>query len=105
MRQFELRTYHLCAEEAAVAYLPHWIRHIDSLKLFGVETHAFFSAPSAPRDVVAIISFAEDADPEAVTQDYMQSDSFKEDMTGFDVSQIVSVDTLLLVPGTGSPLT
>ena len=105
MRQFELRTYRLRTAEAAVTYLPLWVRHIHGLKLFGVETHAFFSVPSAPRNRVAIISFAEDADPEAVTQDYMQSDAFKGDMTGFDVSQIVSVDALLLVPGTGSPLT
>ena len=105
MRQYELRTYHLRTEEAAVAYLPHWVRHISSLKLFDVATHAFFSVSSAPRDVVAIISFAENADPKAVTQDYMQSDAFKGDMTGFDMSEIVSVDTLLLVPGTGSPLT
>lgn len=68
MRQYELRTYHLRTEEAAIAYLPHWVRHVKSLKFFGVETHAFFSAPSAPRDVVAIISFAEHADPEAVTK-------------------------------------
>ena len=104
MRKFELRTYHLRTEEAAINYLPHWVHHIKSLKLFGVETHAFFSAPAAPQDVVAIISFAENADPEAVTQEYMKSDAFKEDMSGFDMSQIVGVDTLLLVPGTGSPL-
>ena len=105
MRQYELRTYHLRTEEAARTYLPHWVRHIGSLKLFGVETHAFFSAPAAPLDVVAIISFKEDADPKAVTQAYMHSEAFREDMTGFDVSQIVGVDTILLIPGTGSPLT
>ena len=105
MRKFELRTYHLRTDEAAVTYLPHWKLHIKSLKRFGVETHAFFSSPSAPRDVVALISFAENVNPEIVTQEYMQSDDFKHDMTGFDVSQIECVDTLLLFPGEGSPLT
>ena len=75
------------------------------MKLFGVETHAFFSVPSAPQTVVALISFDEHADPEAVTRDYMESDSFKQDMQGFDVALIEGVETLLLEPGGGSPLT
>ena len=40
MRQFQLRTYHLRTKEAAAVYLPHWLLHVESLKLFGVETHA-----------------------------------------------------------------
>ena len=32
----------------------------------------FFSVPFTPRDVMAIISFAENADPETVTQEYME---------------------------------
>ena len=87
------------------AYLPDWVRHVRSLKLFGVETHAFFSVPSATQTIVALISFDEHADPEAVTSEYMQSDVFKEDMHGFDGAQIEGVDTLLLEPGEGSPLT
>ena len=105
MRTFELRTYHLRTEEAAATYLPYWKLHIESLRLVGVETHAFFSAPSEPRSVIALISFDEHADPEAVTREYMQSAALKADMTGFDVAQIDSVDILLLKPGEGSPLT
>lgn len=104
MRTFQLRTYHLRTEEAAAEYLPHWIRHIQSLALFGVETHGFFAAPSVPKDVVALISFGEGADPDKVTQEYMQSDAFKQDMSGFDVTLIEAVDTLLLKPSQGSPL-
>ena len=105
MRKYQLRTYRLRTAEAAAIYLPHWVRHVSSLKIFGVETHAFFSVPSAPQTVVALISFGERADPETVTREYMQSDAFKEDMQGFDVAQIEGVDTLLLEPGEGSPLT
>ena len=105
MRKFQLRTYHLRTEEAAAAYLPHWVLHVKSMKLFGVETHAFFSAPSAPRTVLALISFGENVDPEVVTREYMQSDAFKQDMSGFDVAQIEGVEILLLTPGDGSPLT
>ena len=105
MRQYQLRTYRLKTEEAAVNYLPHWKLHIRSLQLQGVETHAFFSVPSAPENVVALISFDEHVDPEVVTREYMESDAFKQDMHGFDVAQIDGVETLLLKPGAGSPLT
>ena len=104
MRTYQLRTYRLRTEEAAAIYLPHWVLHVRSLKLCGVETHAFFSVPSAPRNVVALISFDEHADPEAVTREYMASDAFQQDMHGFDIAQIEGVDTLLLKPGAGSPL-
>ena len=73
MRNCQLRTYRLQTEEAAATYLPRWKLHIESLKLVGVETHAFFSAPSEPRSVIALISFGDQADPEAVTREYMQS--------------------------------
>ncbi len=66
MRTSQLRTYLRC-EPAAVEYLPHWTQHIRSLALFGVETHGFFSAPSTPRDVIALISFGNGADLETVT--------------------------------------
>ena len=105
MRMYQLRTYRLRTEEAAAIYLPHWVLHVTSLKLFGVDTHGFFSVPSAPQTVVALISFDEHADHEAVTRAYMESDAFKEDMRGFDVEQIEGVQTLLLKPGEGSPLT
>lgn len=105
MRQYQLRTYRLRTAEAAAIYLPHWVLHIRSLKLCGVETHAFFSVPAAPETVVALISFDEHVDPEVVTRDYMESDAFKQDMAGFDVAQIEGVDTLLLSPMVGSPLT
>ena len=104
MRQFQFRTYHLRTEKAATAYMPHWPLHVKSLKLFGVETHAFFRAPSSPRDVVALISYGEHDDTELVEREYMQSDEFKADMAGFDVTLIERVDALLLVPGDGSPL-
>ncbi len=105
MRQYQLRTYCLKTKEAAADYLPHWELHVRSLKLHGVETHAFFSVPSAPETVIALISFDEHVDPEVVTREYMKSDAFKEDMHGFDVARIEGVETLLLKPGEGSPLT
>ena len=54
--------------------------------------------------MIALISSAEHDDPEMVTRNYMQSDALKQGMVGFDVSQIVGVDTVFLTPGKGSPL-
>jgi hypothetical protein len=105
MRKYQLRTYRLRTAAAATDYLPHWQLHVRSLKLYGVETHAFFSVPSAPQTVIALVSFDEHVDPEVVAGEYMKSDAFKEDMNGFDVAQIEGVETLLLKPGEGSPLT
>jgi hypothetical protein len=70
-----------------------------------VETHPFFSVPSAPQTVIALVSFDEHVDPEVVAGEYMKSDAFKADMNGFDVAQMEGVETLLLKPGEGSPLT
>ena len=63
MKLFQLRTHRLRTEEVAITYLPHWLLHIESLKLFGVETHAF-SQSLNPRIVLALINFAQGADLE-----------------------------------------
>ena len=104
MPLFQLRTYRLRTPEAAAAYLPHWERHVQSLQQFGVKTHGFFSVPAAPDTVLALVSMGDHLDPEFVTREYLQSDALKQDMAGFDMSQIEAVDTLTLVPGAGSPL-
>ncbi len=49
MRKYQLRTYRLKTEEAAAEYLPHWKLHVRSLKLLGVETHAFSQLPRHQR--------------------------------------------------------
>ena len=54
---------------------------------------------------MALVSFEEHVDPEVVTRVYMKNDAFKEGMNGFDVAQIEGVETLVLKPGKGSPLT
>ena len=104
MPLFQLRTYRLSTPEAAAAYLPRWERHVHSLKQFGVETHGFFSVPSAPDTVVALVSMDDHLDPEVVTHEYLQSDALKQDMAGFDRSQIEAVHTLTLTPGASSPV-
>ncbi|GAA3731956.1 SDR family NAD(P)-dependent oxidoreductase [Streptomyces tremellae] len=92
------RTYHLASESAVPDYLARWEAHVASLAEFHVTTHAFAPAPGDPKAVVALVSFRDGDDPEAVMRDYMRSDGFLTDMAGFDMAQIVRVDTLLLDP-------
>lgn len=104
MRQYQLRSYYFTSPSAAADYILRWQPHVDSLKLFNVETHGFFSTPEEPKRVVALVSYPSAADPDAVIRAYMQSEGFQADMAGFDMRQMVNVETLLLIPGDGSPL-
>jgi hypothetical protein len=101
---YQLRTYHLASPGAMADYLPRWQPHIESLRAFGVETHGFFSVPTDPCAVIALVSYADGTDPDAIIRAYMASDAFKADMAGFDMSQMRQVETLMLRPGYGSPL-
>lgn len=51
-----------------------------------------------------LVSYAEDADPGEVTQRYMQSSEFADDIRNFDVADIVGVETTALIPSASSPL-
>ncbi|MBS1166634.1 MAG: family containing protein [Proteobacteria bacterium] len=104
MTIYELRTYTLKSAKAAETYRAIWIKHIESLKAFGITTHGVFSVPSDPTKVVALVAYPEESDPVQVGGHYMASDLFKADMAGFDFSTFASVETTLLAPETFSPL-
>ena len=57
----------------------------------------------SPR-LFVLVSYAEDADPGEVTQRYMQSSEFADDIRNFDVADIVGVETTALIPSASSPL-
>lgn len=104
MSTFEIRTYTLKSAALAMAYRAIWIKHIESLQSFGITAHGVFSAPDDPLRVIALVSYAEGADPAEVTERYMASELFKADMAGFDFSDFVSVETTALIPAPFSPL-
>ncbi len=106
MRTFELRVYTLRTEEVLEFYRDTiYPRHLHSFPLFGVEAHGFWTAKAdvAPR-LFVLVSYAEDADPGEVTQRYMQSSEFADDIRDFDVADIVGVETTALIPSASSPL-
>jgi hypothetical protein len=104
MSTFQLRTYTLKSPEAAEIYRAIWIRHIESLKAFGITTHGVFSVPDDPAKVIALVAYPEGSDPAHEDKRYMASDLFKADMVGFDFSTFGSVETTLLAPESFSPL-
>lgn len=104
MRTYQLCTYTLSDAAAVADYLTRWKSHVDSMRVLDIEAHGFFSVPSDPRVVVALISHDASLDPVEVIEAYGQSDGFKEDMIGFDFTQMKQDDKLVLMPAEGSPL-
>ena len=107
MRTFELRVYKLRTKEALEFYREVvYPRHLNSFPLFGLEAHGFWTgkADVEPR-LFVLVSYAAGEEPGEVGGRYMQSPEFDADAKGFDVSEIVGVESTILTPSTGSPLT
>ena len=106
MRTFELRVYTLRTKEALDVYMNQiYPRHLSSFPLFGIEAHGFWNAKedAEPR-LFVLASYAAGEDPGEVARQYMQSKEFAEDIRNFDVSNIVGVESTILLPSTSSPL-
>jgi NIPSNAP len=103
---YQLRIYVLRTAEALRDYAAvHWPRHIPSLRAFGVTTHGIWTDHDAgAHRLVALIAYPDDVEPGEVTAAYMASPEFAADMQGFDVSNILSVEEMLLDPTAASPL-
>ena len=96
----QLRIYTLRSAEALRQYATvHWTRHLATFPTFGISTHGVWTerAGGAHR-LVALIGYPAGADPDELTRHIMASREFAADMAGFDVDQIVDVDTVLLDP-------
>jgi hypothetical protein len=102
----QLRIYTLRSAEALENYATvHWPRHIPSLRAFGVTTHGIWTHHDVDAHrLLALISYPDGADPAEVTTAYMASPEFAADMDGFDTSDILTVEDLLLKPTAASPL-
>lgn len=106
MRTFELRVYKLRTHEALAFYIDEiYPNHLNSFPLFGIEAHGFWTAKddAEPR-LFALVSYAPGDEPGEVARRYMQSAPFAEDIKNFDVSDIIGVESTILIPSTTSPL-
>jgi hypothetical protein len=106
MSTFQLRTYTLRSPEALHRYATvHWERHLHTFPRFGVTTHGVWTDRAAgAHRLVALIGYPTGSDPDEVTRTVMASPQFADDMAGFDVDDIVDVQTVLLDATALSPL-
>jgi NIPSNAP len=104
---FQLRIYTLRSPEALQQYASvHWARHLATFTTFGVTTHGVWTERSddGANRLVALIGYPPGADPDRLTQQIMASPDFAADMAGFDVDEIVNVQSLLLDPTSLAPI-
>jgi hypothetical protein len=107
---FQLRIYTLTSSEALRRYADvHWARHVSTFARFGVTTRAVWTEwGSSPTQLIAVVQYPPDTNPDTnpdtLTQRIMGSPEFASDMDGFDVSDIVDVQTTLLEPTSFSPI-
>src|SRR5262249_40858093 len=98
--------YTLRSPEALQQYATvHWARHLETFTTFGVTTHGVWTEQSEGANrLVALIGYPPGAEPEHLTQHIMASPEFAADMAGFDVDEIVDVQSILLDPTSFSPI-
>ena len=107
MRTYELRVYTLRTKEALHFYSQTiYPRHLSSFLLFGIEAHGFWTAKDdvEPRRLFVLASYASGEEPGEVTRRYMQSTEFADDIKGFDVDNIMTVESTFLIAAARSPL-
>jgi hypothetical protein len=101
----EIRTYTLASQDALNRYASiHWTRHIASLAQFGITTHHVWKQVRTDASrLIALVEYAEGADPQEVTARYMGSAEFRADMDGFSMAEILGVSSVFVEPGPADP--
>ncbi|WP_184547838.1 NIPSNAP family protein [Mucilaginibacter sp. FT3.2] len=95
----QLRIYTLADKETAAHYFKdHWSKHRVNLPKFGFEVKGVWigNTPGVANQVVALVSFPDNADVEGMTERYMKSPEFADDTAGFDRNKIIEVETKIL---------
>ena len=105
MKTFELRVYTLRTAQALAFYVGRvHPRHLHNFHLFGVRSHGVWTVKDdVTHRAFVLLSYAEDADPKEVAQRYIQSPEATQDARGFDVADILSVESTILIPATITP--
>jgi hypothetical protein len=103
---FQLRIYTLQSPDALQRYATvHWARHLETFTTFGVTVVGVWTQRSGGvHRLVALIGYPPGAEPEQLTRHIMASPEFAADMAGFDVDDIVDVETTLLDATSFSPI-
>ncbi len=95
----QLRVYTLTDKNIAEKYFTeHWTKHIQSLPKFGFQFKGVWigNTPETENQVISLVSFPDDANIDKMTERYMKSQEFDDDMAGFDRSKITNVETKIM---------
>ncbi|HCQ8411501.1 TPA: hypothetical protein ACMEV1_005630 [Klebsiella variicola subsp. variicola] len=88
MKQVSIHT--LTDVQSAEDYFHiHWSRYMVSLPFIGINVNQVYQGEN--RQVIAIVTYKEGVDIQALNQKYMASTPFRADMHGFDMSSILKV--------------
>lgn len=106
MRTYEMRVYTLRTNEALDFYASTvYPRHLGNFGQFGVEAHGLWTKKGdISHRVFVLLSYTEGDDPQEVAQRYIQSPEAANDARGFDVADILAVESTILVPSASSLL-
>ncbi len=106
MRAYEMRVYTLRTKEALEFYASTvYPRHLRIFSLFGVEAHGLWTKKDdVAHRMFVLVSYAEGADPVEIAERYIQSPEAVNDARGFDVADILGVESTILVTSASSPL-
>ena len=90
----QIRKYTLASDEATDDYLQHWLFMQMSLEKLDVEVKAVWRSRLNSKQVIAVLLFRERVDVNTRMNRYFDSQDFKNDMAGFDVGQIETVEVM-----------
>lgn len=104
MRTYELRVYTLRTAKALAFYVDQvHPRHLHNFHLFGVQSHGVWTVKDdVAHRAFVLLSYADDADPKEVAQRYLQSPEAARDARGFDVADILGVESTILISATNA---
>ncbi len=95
----QLRIYTLADKGTAEHYFTeHWPKHRVNLPKFGFQVNGVWigNTPGVANQVIALVSFPDNADMDGMTERYMKSPEFAHDNAGFDRNKITNVETKIL---------
>jgi hypothetical protein len=95
----QLRIYTLTDKETAEHYFnEHWSKHKIHLPKYGFQVKGVWvgNTPESENQVIAIVSFSDNADIEVLTQSYFKSPEFMNLFEKFDSSNFVNIETKIM---------
>jgi hypothetical protein len=94
----QLRIYTLKDKTSADNYFINcWPKHMVSLPKFGIYVNdVYVGGNEQSNQVIAVVTLPDGCDVKLLNEEYMKSHDFHEDMSGFNISEIIRVDEICI---------